>query len=85
MRSGQMHYRKKRKPVVGIVLAIAAILLFAGTLFLIENKMKVREGKGDSGKWGSGISGKVKIVRSGLPAPYCSSTTGASSPASFHA
>ena len=57
-----MHYRKKRTPVAGIVLAIAAILLFAGVLFLIENKMKVREGKGDSGKWGSGISGKVTLT-----------------------
>lgn len=60
-----MNYRRtrpgKRKTVLGVIAAAAAVIIFGAVLYAVDAKPHESEGKGDSGKWGADLTGATTL------------------------
>ena len=52
----------KRRTVIGIITALAAVIIFGAVLYAFDVRSKQSEGKGDSGKWASDLTGATTLT-----------------------
>lgn len=52
----------KRKTVLGVITAVIAVIIFGAVLYAVDVRSRESEGKGDSGKWGSDLTGATTLT-----------------------
>ena len=59
MGTGMNHRRtrqSKRKTILGLIIAVVAVIIFGAVMYAVDVHSRQSEGKGDSGKWTAGLS-----------------------------
>jgi anionic cell wall polymer biosynthesis LytR-Cps2A-Psr (LCP) family protein len=58
MGTGMNHRRtrqSKRKTILGLIIAVVAVIIFGAVMYAVDVHSRQSEGKGDSGKWTAGL------------------------------
>ena len=47
--------QSKRKTILGLIIAVVAVIIFGAVMYAVDVHSRQSEGKGDSGKWTAGL------------------------------
>ena len=54
--------QSKRKTILGLIIAVVAVIIFGAVMYAVDVHSRQSEGKGDSGKWTAGLSDEERPV-----------------------